>query len=106
MNVCHIIGNVCQDPELRNARDGKAVTNFTVAVNWRDGQGTDYFNVTAWERRAEICCKYLRKGDRVAVTGTIGVSSYTSPEGKHYARLEMRADNVEFITRRDEPENN
>ena len=100
MNVCHIIGNLCNDPELRSTHDGKAVTNFTVAVSWQDGQGTDYFNVSAWERRAENCAKYLHKGDRVAVSGRISVSSYTSPEGKHYARLELRGDNVEFVSRK------
>ena len=100
MNVCHIIGNMCNEPELRCTKDGKSVTKFTVAVNWMDGQGTDYFNVSAWERRAEICAKHLHKGDRVAVSGTISVSSYLSPEGKHYARLELRADRVEFLARR------
>ena len=71
----NIIGNMCNEPELRSTKDGKAVTNFTVAVNWMDGQGTDYFNVSAWERRAEICAKHLHKGDRVAVSGTISGST-------------------------------
>ena len=107
MNVCHIIGNLCNDPELRSTKDGKPVTNFTVAVNWRDGQGADYFYVTAWERKAENCAKYLHKGDKVAVSGYISVNSYLSPDGKYYARLEMRGDNIEFVSpRKAVPEEN
>lgn len=106
MNVCHIVGNLCNDPELRATKNGKPVTNFTVAVNRRDGQETEYFCVTAWDRRAENCATYLHKGDKVAVTGPISVSSYISPDGNHHARLQLRGENIEFVSRKVIPEEN
>lgn len=105
MNKLIIIGNLCNNPELRSTSSGVSVCSFTVAVNrkkTKDGQQeTDYFNVTAWRERGEICAKYLSKGKKVSVVGPVSVRTWES-NGKHGASLEVTADEVEFLSPRSE----
>ena len=69
MNKLYIIGNLTRDPELRTTTAGKSVCDFTVAVNRKtkkEGQpDADFFHVTAWNEKGEICAKYLSKGKKV-----------------------------------------
>ena len=105
MNKLIIIGNLCNNPELRSTSSGVSVCTFTVAVNrkkTKDGQQeADYFNVTAWRERGETCAKYLSKGKKVSVVGPVSVRTWES-NGKHGASLEVTADEVEFLTPRTE----
>lgn len=101
MNKLMIIGNLTNDPETRTTKDGVCVCSFTVAVNRRK-EGVDYFRVTAWRQLAEICGKFLTKGRKAAVTGSVSVSTYTTKEGQTRASLDVTADEVEFLTPRDE----
>ena len=105
MNKLIIIGNICNNPELRTTSTGLSVCSFTVAVNrkrTKDGQQeTDYFNVTAWRERGEICAKYLSKGKKVSVVGPVSVNTWES-KGKHGASLEVTAEEVEFLSPRSE----
>lgn len=101
MNKIMIIGNLTRDPELRSTQNAVQVCSFTVAVNNRGKDGSneaDFFRVTAWRQLAEICGKYLAKGRKVAVTGTVSVSTYTGNDGQTRATLEVTADDVEFLT--------
>ena len=102
MNKLFIIGNLTRDPELRQNKDGVPVCTFTVAVNRKRSQGvveqTDFFRVTAWRGLAENCAKYLQKGRKVGVTGTVGISTYTGKDGMQHADLTVSADDVEFLT--------
>ena len=108
MNKVFIVGNLTRDPELRSTRDGISVCSFTVAVNRRvrnaeAGQPeADFFRVTAWRQLGEICAKYLAKGRKVSVTGTVSASAYTAQDGSARASLEVTADDVEFLTPRSE----
>ena len=108
MNKVFIVGNLTRDPELRSTRDGISVCSFTVAVNRRvrnaeAGQPeADFFRVTAWRQLGEICAKYLAKGRKVAVTGSVSASAYTAQDGSARASLEVTADDVEFLTPRGE----
>lgn len=107
MNKVIIIGNLTKDPELRQTADGISVCNFTVAVNRRTSKDAqhpeaDYFRVAAWRELGENCAKYLGKGKKCAVTGSVSARSYTDTSGTARAALEMNADNVEFLTPRDQ----
>ena len=99
-----IVGNLGQDPTMRYTPSGKAVTNFTVAVNrkWTDQSGeqqakTTWFRVAAWDKLAELCDQYLSKGRLVLVEGEVEASAYTSQEGEARASLELTARNVRFL---------
>ena len=107
MNKVFIIGNLTRDPELRTTATGLSVCSFTVAVNRRqkNAQGqqeADFFRVSAWRELGENCAKYLAKGRKVAVIGSVSVSTYTSQQtGQTHASLEVTANDVEFLTPRD-----
>ena len=101
MNKLTIIGNLTRDPELRTTTSGVNVCSFTVAVNRKkkqEGQPeADFFRVTAWRELGEICAKYLAKGRKVCVVGSVSVHTYDS-NGKTSASLEVLAEDVEFLT--------
>lgn len=106
MNKLTIIGNLVRDPELRTLNSGVNVCTFTVAVNRRrraEGQPeADFFRVSAWRQLGETCDKYLAKGRKVAVTGSVEARAYTGSDGQPKASLEMTADDVEFLSSRNE----
>lgn len=103
MNHVIIIGNLTADPETRTTQDGKMVVSFTVAVNRRGNQqGADYFRVSAWNKLGELCKAYLAKGRKVCVTGSIRAGAYVNSEGKPIGTLEMMADDVEFLSPREQ----
>ena len=99
-----IIGNLVRDPEGHTTQDGKTVTNFTVAVNRRqksnNGQNeADFFRVAVWGAMADPCQKYLAKGRKVAVIGSVSVHTYTAQDGTTRAQMEVMAQNVEFLSK-------
>jgi single-strand DNA-binding protein len=102
MNKLTIIGGIVRDPELRTTATGLSVCTFTVAVNRRrtqEGQpDADFFRVTAWRALGENCAKYLTKGRKVCVVGPVSISTYTGNDGKTRANMEVTADDVEFLT--------
>ena len=101
MNKLTIIGNLCNDPASHSTNDGKEVCNFTVAVNRKkktNGQPeADFFRVAAWGRLADPCQKYLTKGRKVAVVGSVSVSTYQAQDGSTRANMEVFAEDVEFL---------
>jgi single-strand DNA-binding protein len=102
MNKLTIIGNLTRDPETRTTQTGKEVCSFTVAVNRRKTGNqqpeADFFRVTAWENLAKICQQYLAKGRKVVVVGPVSLHTYTTQDGKSGSSLEVRADDVEFLS--------
>jgi len=109
MQILTIIGNLTRDPETRTTTSGSTVCSFTVAVNRRkktEGQPeADYFRVSAWNQLGDNCQKYLAKGRKVCVVGTVTAHAYTTQDGKAAASLEVMANNVEFLSARGETGN-
>lgn len=104
MNKLTIIGNLTRDPETRVTAGGKNVCTFTVAVNRRvaKSEETDFFRVSAWEKTADLCQRYLSKGRKVAVVGPVSLNSYTANNGENRANLEVYAETVEFLNAKNE----
>ena len=107
MNSLHIIGNLTGDPELRTTSGGQEVCNFTVAVNRRKTQnnqdpGADYFRVAAWGEKGKVCKQFLAKGRKVSVVGSVSCRAYKNNNGDAAASLEVKADDVEFLSSRDD----
>jgi single-strand DNA-binding protein len=100
LNKVQIIGNLGRDPELRYTPAGKAVANFTVAVNRVTGTGeqrqeeTEWFRVVAWERLAETCQQYLEKGARVYIEGRLQSRKYTDKDGVERTSVEIVANEM------------
>lgn len=103
MNRVQLIGNLTRDPETRTTGTGLTVCSFTLAVNRRmkkqDGtQETDYINVTAWRTLGENCAKYLSKGKKAGVSGSILTRTYEAQDGSKRHAFEVVADEVEFLS--------
>ena len=104
MNSLNIIGNLTADPQSRNVND-KTVCSFTVAVNRRGGQNdkdgkplVDFFRVNAWNKLGENCQKFLSKGKKVGVSGSVSAHAYAGNDGSPKASIEVFATDVEFLT--------
>jgi single-strand DNA-binding protein len=103
MNKIHIIGNLTADPELRTTTTGSEVCTFTVAVNRRKTQNNqnpvaDFFRVSAWNEKGKVCQKYLTKGKKVSVVGSVSIHVYSANDGSPRGSLEVFAEDVEFLT--------
>ena len=98
MNTSILIGNMARNPELRYTNSGKAVCNFTLAVNRGFNKDeADFINCVAWEKTAESIANYLAKGKKAAVKGRIQVSSYEKDGEKRY-KTEVVAQEVQFLS--------
>ena len=109
LNRVILIGNLTRDPELRYTPSGVPVCSLRLAVNRtfsnREGEReTDYFTITAWRQRAELCAEYLSKGRPVAVEGRLQSRSWETDDGQKRSTIDVVADNVVFLGRREKTE--
>lgn len=103
MNKVILVGNLTRDPELSETPNGVAVCRFSIAVSrdYASSDGTretDFFNITVWRGRAENCGKYLKKGNKVAVVGSLQNRSYEDKDGIKRNVTDVVANEVEFLT--------
>ncbi len=101
LNKVQLIGNLGKDPELRYTTSGVAVTTFTIATNesWKDQDGnlqerTEWHNIVAWRKLAEICGEWLKKGKKVYVEGRLQTRSYDDKNGVKKYVTEIVADDL------------
>ena len=109
LNRVLLVGNLTRDPELRYTPSGTPVANLRLAVNstYKDQSGqrkeeTCFITVVVWSKQAELCNQYLKKGRAVLIEGRLLYRSWEQ-DGKTRSTLEVRADRVQFLGRRDEP---
>lgn len=101
MNKVMLIGNLAADPELRQTAGGTLNTEIRLGVNRRGRDaGCDFVTVVCWQTTAETVCKYLHKGDKIAVAGRLQTRSYTARDNTKRYVTEVVADEVEFLPRR------
>lgn len=96
MNSVELVGNITKDPELRYTKDNVAVASFNIAIN-RINEGVDFIPIKVFNKQAENCKKYLAKGSKVAVEGSIRTGSYEK-DGKKYYSIEIMANRVHFLS--------
>lgn len=105
MNVAILMGRLTADPELRHTSNNIPVTSFTLAVDRRyktgDERQADFINIVAWRQTAEFVSKYFRKGQQVAVEGSIQSRKYQDKDGNNRTAVEVVANNVYFAERKD-----
>ena len=103
MNKVILIGNLGRDPELRLIPNGTAVCNFSIATSERwtkDGEKqerTEWHNIVAWDRTAEIAGEYLHKGSRVAIEGKLQTREWTDKSDVKRYTTEIIADRLELL---------
>ena len=102
MNKVILIGNLTADPELRRTASDIPVCTFRLAVQRRfaNQQGVreaDFINIVAWRQTAELCSRFLTKGRKCGVVGSLQTRSYDAQDGTKRYVTEVVADEVEFI---------
>lgn len=103
MNKVLLTGRLTRDPEMRALASGKTVTQFSIATNEYAGHGkerAEYHNVVTWDRLAEICARYLGKGQQVAIEGRIQTRTWDDERGARHWKTEVVANSVEMLSGR------
>jgi single-strand DNA-binding protein len=108
MNKQFLTGNVCGDPDMKATPAGVTVCSFVVASDrrFKDAHGekvTDFFRVQAWRQLGDVCGKYVKKGMKVAVIGELQARTYEAKDGTTRMSLDVNADEVEFMSKAEEP---
>lgn len=101
LNKVQVIGRLGADPEVRMTNEGNTVTTFRVASSrtWRKADGetgeeTEWFRVVAWNKLAEVCAKFLRKGSRIYIEGRLKTRSWQDDSGQTRYITEVIADDM------------
>ena len=102
MNKVILVGNLTKDPELVTTNNGISLCRFTLAVQRRfttsDGEReADFINIVVWRAQADNCYKYLKKGSKAGVVGTLQTRAYDGNDGTRKYATEVVAEEVEFL---------
>ena len=112
VNKAIIVGHLGRDPEIRYMPSGDAAANFSVATSesWKDKatgekrEATEWHNVSAFGKLAEICDQYLKKGSLVYIEGSLRTRKYTDRNGVEKYTTEIKADNMRMLGGRPDSE--
>ncbi len=106
LNKVQLIGNLTRDPELRYTPSGTAVCSFGLATNryWTTDQGekheeSEFHNIVAWNKLAELCSQFLVKGRKVYVEGRLATRSWTGQDGQQRTRTEIVIEDMILLDR-------
>ena len=102
MNIVCLRGRLVKEIEVRYTQSGKAVSNFTLAVNrtTKNDKGeydADFINCVIFNKSAEFMQKYTNKGDMVEVVGSLQVSNYQDKDGNTRYKTEVIIDKIELM---------
>lgn len=104
VNKVILVGRLGKDPEVKYTQGGTAIARFSLATDevWKDQSGekqqkTEWHNIVAWNKLAEICGQYLAKGRLVYIEGRLQTRSWEDKEGNKRTTTEIRADNMVML---------
>jgi len=103
MNKVILMGNLTRDPELSTTSSGINYCRFSIAVqrkfsNAEGEKEVDFINIIAWRAQADFCAKYFKKGQKMAVIGSLQTRSYENKDGVKVNTFEIVAEEVEFAS--------
>jgi single-strand DNA-binding protein len=99
MNSVNLVGNLTRDPEAKALSNGTTLTKFTIALNEKDK--AHFFDIICWERLAENVAQYVKKGDKVAISGKLEYNEWEEQDtGRKRNKIEVRASTVDFMTKK------
>lgn len=100
LNVVVLSGRLTADPELKTTQNGISVCSFSIAVERRyradEEKQSDFINIVAWRSSAEFVSKYFKKGQMIAIRGSIQTRRYQDKDGNNRTAFEVVADDVQF----------
>ena len=98
-----MVGRLTRDPELSYTAGDKALCKFSIANNRSsEAETVSYFDVTTWDKTAQSCGQYLKKGRQVVIQGRLIQSRFQDKNGQNRSKVEINANTVQFIGGRDE----
>lgn len=102
MNKVYLIGNLTRDPEVAETSGGVPYCRFSIAVNRNftnaDGaREADFFNIIVWRGQAEPCGRFLKKGSKIAIVGSLQTRTYEDKDGVKRTVTDIVASEVEFL---------
>lgn len=103
INKVVLLGNLVKDPELKAIQSkSKYYTRVIIAINRNFKSSTgikeaDFVPVVFWGKKAEILCKYVKKGDSISISGTLRTSNYEDENGNKRYKIEVCAEEFNFI---------
>ena len=107
MNSCNFVGRLTAEIELRRTNNGKAVASYSLAVKRpRVADTTDFIEFVTWEQGAEYLSQYAKKGDVVAVCGTLQPRTWTDKDGNKRKAFEVVTTSVELLSSKKNAEGN
>ena len=108
VNKVILVGNLGKDPEVKYTQSGKAVCNFSIATTERYNKEdhTEWHNIVAWGKLAEICGEYLAKGSRVYIEGKITTRKWEDKEGITRYTTEIIAREMKMLSKKQEEDTN
>ncbi len=111
LNRVSLMGRITADLELKHTPSNYAVTSFQIAIDRNfvkqgEERKTDFITIVAWKNTAEFVCKYFKKGNFIAVDGSIQTRSYTDKNKNNRTAFEVLADNVFFCEKKESPLSN
>lgn len=95
MNLVVLAGRATKEPEVRYGQNNMAIAKYSIAVDRGRDKGTDFVNITAFDKSAEFAEKYIKKGAKFLITGHIATGSYEK-DGKKVHTFDVIADKQEF----------
>lgn len=100
MNVFTGIGRLGRDAEVRHTQAGKPITTFAVAIEdgFGDNKTTTWLDCAMFGERGEKIASYIRKGDRIGVTGSIRLDTYTTRDGVEKSKVALRVQDVTLLS--------
>jgi len=111
VNKVILVGRVASDVDCRTTKTGRNLAKFSIAIPRRNSQGgavngestADFFDVTAWNRTAETCGKYVKKGEKIYIEGRLSRSVWENGDGEKRSRVEVSAQFVNFLGSKGSP---
>jgi single-strand DNA-binding protein len=100
VNLVVLIGNLATDVDLRDVAHDKKLATFRLAVD-RPSEGADFVGIATWDRQAEICAEYLRKGSKIAIDGRLRSRSWEDADGRRRSAVEVVANRIQFLDARE-----
>ncbi|TMC94803.1 MAG: single-stranded DNA-binding protein [Chloroflexi bacterium] len=105
LNKIMLIGNLGKDPEMNYTQNGTALTKFSLAVSrsYKTSSGekrdeTEWFNIVAWDKLAELCNQYLHKGSKAYIEGRVSQRKYTDKNGIERYAFDVVASDMEMLS--------
>lgn len=103
LNQVTVIGRLTRDPELKTVGSGTSLCQISLANNRSYTSGgekreeVNFFNATAWAKRAEVLAQYAKKGTQIAISGSLRQRTWEGPDGKKQSAIDITIEDFQFI---------